>query len=137
MIDEKAIEPMIAVVDDDESVARSLARFLKASGFQSVVYQSAEAFLADQQRLHFDCLIVDIQLGGMSGTDLQERLRSAGENIPMILVTAREGTGLDESALQANGAALLRKSDPGEALLATLRRMTSVPASGNGSSQLH
>lgn len=129
MINEKAIDPVIAVVDDDESVGRSLARFLKASGLH---YQSAEAFLADQQRLHFDCLIVDIQLGGMSGTDLQERLRSAGENIPMILVTAREGTGLDESALQANGAALLRKSDPGEALLATLRRMTSMPASGNG-----
>ena len=53
---------MIAVVDDDESVGRSLAGFLKASGFQSVVYQSADAFLADQQHPHFDCLIVDIQL---------------------------------------------------------------------------
>jgi FixJ family two-component response regulator len=61
-MNEKAIEPVIAVVDDDESVGRSLARFLKASGFQSVVYQSAEAFLADQQHPHFDCLIVDIQL---------------------------------------------------------------------------
>ena len=92
---EKTINPLIAVVDDDQSLARSLARFLKASGFDSVVYRSAEAFLADKQHDRFDCLIVDQQLGGISGIDLQKCLRSAGENTRMILMTARDEKELD------------------------------------------
>ena len=132
---EKTIKPLIAVVDDDQSLARSLARFLKASGFDSVVYGSAEAFLADKQHERFDCLIVDQQLGGISGIDLQKCLRSAGENTRMILMTARDERELDESALQACGGSLLRKSDPGEALLKILRRMISTYASGKGPSR--
>lgn len=120
---ESTIAPLIAVVDDEDSVRRSLARFLKASGFQSVIYPSAEAFLADKQYPGFDCLIVDLQLGGISGTELQDRLISAGVNIPMILMTARDEKELDRLALQAQGVALLRKSDPGVALLATLHRV--------------
>jgi len=120
---ENAIEPVVAVVDDDESVGRSLARFLKASGFRSTIYPSAETFLADAQHPWFDCLIVDLQLVGMSGTELQERLMSTGVNTPVIFVTARDGRQLDESALQARGASVLRKSDPGEALVATLHRV--------------
>ena len=120
---ESTIAPLIAVVDDEESVRRSLARFLKASGFKTVVYPSAEAFLADKQYLGFDCLIVDLQLGGISGTELQDRLISAGVNIPMVLMTARDEKELDRLALQAHGVDLLRKNDPGEVVLATLRRM--------------
>ena len=120
---ESTIAPLIAVVDDEDSVRRSLARFLKASGFQSVIYPSAEAFLADKQYPGFDCLIVDLQLSGISGTELQDRLISAGVNIPMILMTARDEKELDRLALQAQGVALLRKSDPGVALLATLHRV--------------
>ena len=117
------IAPLIAVVDDEESMRRSLARFLKASGFQPVAYQSAEAFLADPEHRRFDCLIVDLQLGGMSGIDLQGQLTSAGVNIPMILMTAREERELDRLAKQWHGGTLMRKSDPGEALLATLGRL--------------
>ena len=120
---ESTIAPLIAVVDDEESVRRSLARFLKASGFQSVIYPSAEAFLADKRYPGFDCLIVDLQLGGISGTELQDRLISAGVNMPMVLMTARDEKELDRLALQAHGVVLLRKSDPGEALLEKLRRV--------------
>lgn len=122
-MNEKETDRVIAVIDDDESVRRSLSRLLKAAGFQSAVFRSAEAFLADPQHPRFDCLIVDLQLGGMSGTDLQEQLKSAGVNIPMILMTAREEKELGRLALHLHGAALMRKSDPGEALLGTIRRM--------------
>lgn len=122
-MDGTATEPMIAVVDDDESVGRSLARFLRASGFQSVVFRSAEEFLADPQHPRFDCLLLDLQLGGMSGTDLQEQLTSAGLDIPIILMTARDEKELDRLALRTHGATLMRKSDPGEALLVTLSRV--------------
>lgn len=130
----KAIEPVIAVIDDDESVGRSLARFLKASGLNSVVYPSGEALLADLEHRRFDCLIVDLQLGGISGMELQAKLISAGVNTPMILMTARDERELDESELQAHGATLLHKSDPGDALLGKLHQMLSRPASGSGSS---
>lgn len=132
MMNAKTIQPLIAVIDDDESVGRSLARFLKASGFHSVVYPSAEGFLVDAKHRRFDCLIVDLQLGGMSGIDLWENLASAGEHIPIILITARDERELDQSVLEGMGANLVRKSDPGEVLLATLRRVTLRPAAGDG-----
>jgi len=123
MNSETTIAPMIAVVDDDESLGRSLARFLSASGFRPVIYQSAETFLADTPRPEFDCLIVDLQLDGISGTDLRKRLISAGLNIPTILMTARYRTEIDETALQTVGAVFLHKSTPGKVLLATIQRL--------------
>ena len=132
-MNEKATEPMIAVIDDDKSVRRSMERLLKAFGFKSVLFRSAEAFLADPQHRRFDCLIVDMQLGGMSGIDLQEHLTSAGAGMPMILMTARDEKELDRLALQTHGATLMRKSDPGAALLATLRQvMPGYPHPHNG-----
>ena len=121
-MNDKTTESMIAVVDDDESVRRSLGRFLKASGFQPLYFRSAEAFLAYSQLPQFDCLIADLQLEGMSGLDLKERLMSAGVNIPMILLTGCDAREPDHLAQQAHGAILMRKSDPGEALIAALRR---------------
>ena len=79
---EKATESVIAVVDDDGSIGRSLARFLKASGFQPVVSRSAEVILADQPHPQFDCSTVDLHLDDIAGIVLRDRLRSAGENTP-------------------------------------------------------
>ncbi|WP_409559365.1 response regulator, partial [Accumulibacter sp.] len=62
----------VAVVDDDDELRRSFARLLRASGMQPVTYASAEALLADSMRPQFDCLVLDVQLPGMSGLDLQE-----------------------------------------------------------------
>ena len=123
MASTKTQENLVAVVDDDERLGRSLERFLKASGFQSVIYLSAESFLGDKQRPQFGCLIVDLQLGGISGIDLRDSLKSAGVNVPMILMTARDEKEIDRHALQADGTIFLRKSDPGEALLAALHRL--------------
>ena len=61
----------VAVVDDDESICRSFSRLLRAANFQPVTYASAEAFLADAQHPKFDCLVLDIQLEGMSGLELR------------------------------------------------------------------
>lgn len=122
MTKEAVNKPLIAVVDDDQSVGRSLVRFLKASGFQSFHFRSAEIFLADPQHTRFDCLILDIQLDGMSGMDLREQLGWAGVNIPIIFVTARDDTEIDRVAAQALDATFLQKSVPGEAILAAIGR---------------
>ena len=117
------IKACVAVVDDDDSVCRSLARLLRASGFQPVTYRSAEAFLEDAQHSHFDCLMLDIQLEGMTGFELQERLASSGSETPVIFITAVYESEVYERALGSGCAAVLRKSDPGEVLLEALRRV--------------
>jgi FixJ family two-component response regulator len=109
----------IAIVEDDESLCRSLARLLQASGYQSVTYHSAEVFLGDAKQPVFDCLVVDIQLGGMSGLELGERLARNGSNIPLIFLTAHENWETLKQSISAQHVALLRKTDPGGLVLAS------------------
>lgn len=113
--------PLIAVVDDDDSLCRSVGRFLRASGYRCVTYGSAESFLDDERRSLVDCLVVDVQLDGMSGTELLKRLPSAGLRMPVVLMTARargSGDGTDDLG---HGAVTIRKSDSGEELLRVVR----------------
>jgi FixJ family two-component response regulator len=80
--------PLVAVVDDDESVRESLPDLLGEFGFAARTFSSAEEFLAcdclDQTR----CLILDIAMPGMSGPDLQGELQRLGRKIPIIFITA-------------------------------------------------
>lgn len=112
----------IAVVDDDESVRRALGRLLRAAGFQPVDYPSAEQFLEERQRVRTDCLVLDIQLGGMSGLDLQRKLATSSTAPPVILITAGEDPGTSEEARRAGCVAFFRKPVPGEPLLTAVRR---------------
>ncbi len=99
----------VAVVDDDDSFARSLERLFRASGFEVRTYPSAEAFLAVTPLPQPDCLVLDIQLGGMSGLDLQRQLCEAGNPPPIIFVTAHDASGVHEKAQQAGCAAYFLK----------------------------
>jgi len=81
---ENVITTYVAVVDDDEGVCRSFARLVRAAGMQAITYDSAEAFLADTKRPQFGCLVLDIQLGGMSGIELAKRLAAVGGHAPII-----------------------------------------------------
>jgi FixJ family two-component response regulator len=67
----------IAVVDDDDGVRRALARLLRSDGFESMLFPSGEALLQCDHPEAFDCAILDIRLGGMSGLTLARRLVSA------------------------------------------------------------
>ena len=108
-------------MDDDVSLCRSLERLLRVYGIESVAYGSAEDFLGDASRPRFDCLLLDIQLGGMSGIELAQRLVDSGSTIPVIFITAHDEPDLRDRALRAGCAAFLRKSDPGEAVIGALR----------------
>ena len=110
----------IAVIDDDESLCRSLSRLLRASGFQTAIYPSGEAFLADTKRPQFDCLILDIQFDGMSGIELQKRIMASGSKVPIIFITAHDDPAVRDEAIAAGCKAFFRKTDPGEAVLAVL-----------------
>ncbi len=100
----------VAVVDDDASLRRSVTRLLNAYGFDAVEYASAEAFLAEDASIDVRCLVLDIDLnGGMSGMEVQGRLKSAGSDMPVIFITALDDQRLQLEAEQAGCVAYLRK----------------------------
>jgi FixJ family two-component response regulator len=117
-------EPLyVAVVDDDENIGRSLGRLLRAAGMQSITYTSGEAFLADTKHPRFDCLVLDVQLGGMSGIELGRRLVSEGRYTPFIYITAHDNPEARAEAEAAGCAAFFRKTDPGADVLDAIRRV--------------
>jgi len=81
--------PLIAVVDDDESVRESLPELLRELGFGAAAFGSAEAFLASEDGAGFRSLILDVSLPGMSGPDLQLELSHLKRNIPIIFITGK------------------------------------------------
>ena len=121
----------VAVVDDDESLLRSFSRLLRAAGFQTVAYPSAEAFLQDSKRPRFDCLVLDIQLPGMSGLELSQRLTAVADTTPVIFVTAHDEEAVREQARAGGCAGFFLKSDPGEQVLDAIRRVSHLPRSGS------
>lgn len=117
----------IAVVDDDDSICRAMTRLLRAAHLQPITYGSAEAFMGDAKHPKFDCLVLDIQLGGMSGLDLCRRLATVENSPPVVFITAHDDPGVRAEAEAAGCAAYFRKTDPGEVLLKTIRRLVGQP----------
>ena len=103
MIPRASRSSLIAVVDDDISVRESVESLLKSVGFLVNTYSSAEEFMGSPRLGVADCLILDVRLDGMSGPDLQRELRTAGNSIPIVFVTAHETEALRER-MMADGA---------------------------------
>ena len=113
----------VAVVDDDESVCRSLGRLLRAAGLQPITYASAESFLADKKHPQFGCLVLDIQLGAMSGIELARKLAAEGGRTPTIFITAHDDPEARTEAEATGCAAYFRKTDSGAEVLEATRRV--------------
>ena len=116
----------IAVIDDDERLCLSMSRLLRAAHLQPITYLSAEAFLADTMRPKFDCLVLDIQLTGMSGLDLRRRLSAAMDATPVIFITAHDDPKVRAQAEASGCVGYFRKMDAGADVLAAIRRTISV-----------
>ena len=113
----------VAVIDDDESLCRSLARLLQQAGFHPITYPSAEDFLGDPLRSHFGCLLVDVQLGGMSGIELNARLKAEGVRTPIVYITAFDDPRARAQAIEMGSSGYFRKTDAGLDILETVRRV--------------
>jgi FixJ family two-component response regulator len=120
----------IAVIDDDESLCRSMSRLLRAAHFQPVTYPSAEAFLEDRNRPKFDCLVLDIQLKGMSGLDFSRRLAAVRDATPVVFITAHDDPQVRAQAEAFGCAGYFRKSDSGSEVLAAIGRAIRMEDSG-------
>jgi FixJ family two-component response regulator len=122
----------IAIVDDDESLCRSLVRLLRQAGFHPESFHSAEEFLATPGRARFECLLVDIQLGGMSGMELHRRLLADKDRTPVVYITAHDDPAARTAALAQGGAAFFRKTDAGTEIIEVLRRVSCRAPAGTG-----
>jgi FixJ family two-component response regulator len=112
----------VAVIDGDEGVCRSLSRLLRADRLHSITYSSAEAFLADTKRPKFDCLVLEIELDGMSGLELRSRLSAVKDVTPVVFTTATDEPEVRAQAGASGCAGFFRKTDPGADVLAAVRR---------------
>jgi FixJ family two-component response regulator len=114
----------VAIVDDDESLRRSLGRLLRVSGLQPIAYGSAEAFIADRKRPRLDCLVLDVQLGaGMSGIDLARHVIAQRGHPPFIFITAHDDAPTRASAQALGCSGYFRKSESGADILAAIRAL--------------
>ena len=117
-----SVRSYIAIIDDDESVCRSLGRLLQSVGMHPVCYTSAEDFLDDRMRVSFDCLVIDVQLGGISGLELHRRLTACQVRTPVIYITAQDDPAAREQAFEAGCVAYFRKTDPGGDVIAAIHQ---------------
>jgi len=113
--------PRIAIVEDDASVRKALARLLKVAKFQPAAYASAEEFLATLKHGAPDCLLVDYHMPKMTGVDLQSHLREAGICVPVIIITAHNETAIRERCINLGASAFLAKPVGRKELLAAIR----------------
>jgi FixJ family two-component response regulator len=112
---------LISIVDDDESIRRTTTFLIESFGFRATAFESAENFLKSGQLHNTSCLIVDVQMPGMNGLELQSELAAAGYDIPIIFITAYDNKASRQQAMQAGAAAFLGKPFGDEELLQTIR----------------
>ena len=89
--------PVVTLVEDDDGLRVALGRVLRASGFETRAYGSAEALLQDLHAPAADCLVVDLELPAMSGLDLVARLRQGGVQTPAVAISARDEASVHEA----------------------------------------
>ncbi len=113
--------PLIAIVDDNDSVGWAVAGIVGSAGFGVLVFPSAEAFLRSPQMASTACLIVNVQLPGMSGLQLQSHLAAAGRHIPIIFITASQDEKARALAHELGAVNILNKPSGDQTLLKEIR----------------
>jgi FixJ family two-component response regulator len=113
---------IVAVVEDDPSSRTALGRLLWAAGFEPALFESAEAYI--DAALTPTCIVVDVQLPGMSGLELQQRLGDAGSAPPIIVTTSRREDVIRERTQQNGCAAFFWKPIDGNTLAATIASLS-------------
>ena len=101
--------PTVFVVEDEGSVREALDSFLRAAGFDVRLFSSASEFLLAWRPDNFGCLILDVQLPGPSGLDLQQELIKANIHIPIIFITGHGDIRMSVRAIKAGAAEFLTK----------------------------
>jgi FixJ family two-component response regulator len=113
--------PLISIVDDDDSVREALKSLIGSVGFRAEAFSSAEEFLSSSYVSNTDCLITDVRMpGGMSGLELQERLKAANSSIPIVFISAHDDGEARARALKAGAVDFLQKPFSEDSLLGAI-----------------
>ena len=113
--------PLVAVVDDDDSVRESLSGLFRSVGFAARGYASATAFLQSDDLPEIDCLILDVRMPGMGGLELHRRLVASQLDVPVVFMTAHDDARTRSQALSGGAVGYLIKPFSEEALLDAVR----------------
>jgi FixJ family two-component response regulator len=111
----------ISIVDDDEAVRRTTKLLVESFGYRAAVFESAESLLKSHQLYDTSCLVVDVQMPGMNGLQLQSHLAAWGYSIPAIFITAFGDNESRRQAMEAGAVAFLAKPFSDEQLLESIR----------------
>jgi FixJ family two-component response regulator len=101
--------PIVGLIDDEPRMLRALQRLLTLEGFQVRTFASAEAFLVCPPEERVDCLVLDVSMPGLSGLDLQARLKQAGRSLPIVFLTGQGDIPMSVRAIQAGAINFLTK----------------------------
>ena len=112
--------PLVAVVDDEDAIRKALHRLLRSAGLGVNTYASGTEFLQSLSSRKPDCVVVDIRMPGMTGFDVQSRLKADNIALPVIFITALDDPGDGQRAINAGASALLRKPFGDDELLAAI-----------------
>lgn len=113
-------QPLISIIDDDRSVREATNGLVRSLGYATAVFASAEEYLQSDHVPGTSCVITDLHMPGLSGTDLQSRLIAEGREIPVIIVTAYSDETTRAQALDAGAIAFLSKPFSEECLIECL-----------------
>jgi FixJ family two-component response regulator len=114
--------PTIHIVDDDASFRTSMSRLLRASGYQTILYESGDAFLKQPPADDAGCILLDLQMSGVQGLELQEHLARIGNILPIIFLTAHGDIRGSVQAIKAGAEDFLPKPVSREALFECVDR---------------
>ena len=120
-----SVDRLVCVVEDDADVRASAKLLLETTGYRVADFANAEAFLRATDGRDAACLVLDLQMGGMTGLELLESLRSAGVQTPAIIVTASTGN-LEARCARAGTLAVLRKPPAASDMLGWVARACGI-----------
>src|SRR5271169_1392560 len=112
--------PLVCVIDDDSSIRESLSFLLRSARLKVQTFCSPQEFLARPPRESVGCLVLDVQLPGMSGLDLQQELASGDAQIPIIFITGYGNIAMSVRAMKAGAFEFLTKPFRDEDLLSAV-----------------
>ena len=121
-------EPVIYVIDDDDAVRQSLEFLLKTAGYAVRSFESGKAFLDIVPQLKFGCVITDVRMPEITGIDVLRRVKEAGVDIPVIVITGHGDISLAVDAMKLGAVDFLEKPFDEDQLLAALKSTLSRDA---------
>jgi FixJ family two-component response regulator len=123
-------KPLISIIDDDESMREAIKGLMRSLGYRVEAVASAQEFLSSRHIRRTSCLIADMQMPGMTGFELYQRLSTSGKPIPTVLITAYPNDGVRERALAAGVIGYLSKPFEEDDLLDCIRSALTHTDSG-------